>query len=48
LKSKAQDLPNGLDDIGSTLSKAEKVRNYECRRKQQEPWLFTEIDADFI
>ncbi len=33
-------LLNGLDDIGLTLQHAEKIKNYEARRKISEPWLF--------
>jgi 3-isopropylmalate/(R)-2-methylmalate dehydratase small subunit len=33
-------LLNGLDDIGMTLAKADKIRAYEQRRKNAEPWLF--------
>lgn len=33
-------LLNGLDDIGMTLEKAEKIAEYEARRKQQLPWQF--------
>lgn len=30
----------GLDDIGITLERAEKIQQYEARRRQEEPWLF--------
>ena len=33
-------LLNGLDDIGLTLQKVDKIRAYEARRKQDAPWLF--------
>lgn len=33
-------LLNGLDEIGLTLEKADKIRAYEEKRKQQAPWLF--------
>ena len=33
-------LVNGLDDIGLTLQRADEIRAYEGRRKQQAPWLF--------
>jgi 3-isopropylmalate/(R)-2-methylmalate dehydratase small subunit len=32
----------GLDEIGLTLEKAEQIRAYEARRRQQAPWLFTQ------
>ena len=34
-------LVNGLDDIGLTLEKAEAIRHYEQRRRDEAPWLFT-------
>ena len=33
-------LLNGLDDIGLTLQRADRIRAYEARRRQEEPWLF--------
>jgi 3-isopropylmalate/(R)-2-methylmalate dehydratase small subunit len=33
-------LLNGLDDIGLTLRHADKIREFEARRKQQYPWYF--------
>ncbi len=33
-------LLNGLDDIGLTLNKADLIREYETRRKDEAPWLF--------
>jgi 3-isopropylmalate/(R)-2-methylmalate dehydratase small subunit len=33
-------LLNGWDDIGLTLRHADKIRDYEDRRRQQQPWLF--------
>jgi 3-isopropylmalate/(R)-2-methylmalate dehydratase small subunit len=30
----------GLDEIGLTLQSARQIRDYEARRRQQEPWLF--------
>ncbi len=33
-------LVNGLDDIGLTLERAEAIRQYEQRRRQEAPWLF--------
>ncbi|HET9702332.1 MAG TPA: 3-isopropylmalate dehydratase small subunit [Burkholderiales bacterium] len=33
-------LSNGLDEIGLTLRHAEKIRAYEERRRQEQPWLF--------
>ncbi|MCK8514932.1 3-isopropylmalate dehydratase small subunit [Methylonatrum kenyense] len=35
-------LLNGLDDIGITLQSADAIRDYEQRRKQEKPWLYTE------
>lgn len=34
-------LVNGLDDIGLTLEKADAIRQYEQRRRDEAPWLFT-------
>jgi 3-isopropylmalate/(R)-2-methylmalate dehydratase small subunit len=34
-------LLQGLDDIGLTLQRADRIRAYEARRRQAEPWLFT-------
>ncbi|MGB0128412.1 MAG: 3-isopropylmalate dehydratase small subunit [Rhodocyclaceae bacterium] len=31
---------NGLDDIGLTLSHADKIRQFEARRRLEQPWLF--------
>ncbi|MGQ0528874.1 MAG: 3-isopropylmalate dehydratase small subunit [Panacagrimonas sp.] len=31
---------NGLDDIGLTLQKADAIRAYEAKRREQAPWLF--------
>lgn len=33
-------LLNGLDDIGLTLRHADKIREFEARRKAQHPWYF--------
>lgn len=33
-------LLNGLDDIGLTLQHADKIKAYEERRRQVEPWVF--------
>jgi 3-isopropylmalate/(R)-2-methylmalate dehydratase small subunit len=33
-------LLEGLDDIGLTLQKADKIKTYEAQRKQTAPWLF--------
>lgn len=33
-------LLEGLDDIGLTLQKAEKIKAYEAQRKNAAPWLF--------
>jgi 3-isopropylmalate/(R)-2-methylmalate dehydratase small subunit len=37
---RAERLLHGLDDIGLTLARAERIRAYEERRRSQEPWLF--------
>jgi 3-isopropylmalate/(R)-2-methylmalate dehydratase small subunit len=31
---------NGWDDIGLTLRHAEKIREFEVRRRTEQPWLF--------
>lgn len=41
-------LLNGLDEIGLTLQNAEKIKAYEARRAQSEPWLFSVIGQDKI
>ncbi len=33
-------LLNGLDDIGMTLQRADRIRAYEAERRASEPWLF--------
>ena len=33
---------NGLDDIGITLQRADKIRAYEAKRQVDAPWLFAE------
>lgn len=33
-------LLEGLDDIGLTLRQADKIKDYEARRKLETPWLF--------
>lgn len=33
-------LLNGLDEIGLTLQRSDKIRHYESRRLHQEPWIF--------
>ena len=35
-----QCLLNGWDDIGLTLRHAEKIREFEARRRAEQPWLF--------
>lgn len=35
-------LLNGLDDIGLTLQRAERIRAYEARRRAEAPWLFAD------
>lgn len=34
-------LLNGLDEIGLTLLQADKIKAFEIKHKQQQPWLFT-------
>lgn len=34
---------NGLDDIGLTLQKADKIREYEKRHVGEQPWLANTI-----
>ena len=41
-KSLQERLLQGIDDIGLTLSRADEIRDYEAKRKQQAPWLFAE------
>jgi len=36
-------LINGLDDIGLTLQKADKIKAYEARRLAEKPWLGTDL-----
>lgn len=36
-------LLNGLDQIAITLEKSDKIKNYEERRSQSHPWLFTDL-----
>ena len=33
-------LVNGLDEIGLTLAQADRIRDFEARRREQQPWLF--------
>jgi len=35
-----QCLLNGLDDIGLTLQHAEKISQFEQKRRNEQPWLF--------
>jgi 3-isopropylmalate/(R)-2-methylmalate dehydratase small subunit len=34
-------LLNGLDEIGLTLRHADKIKAFEARHRQEQPWLFT-------
>lgn len=34
-------LLNGLDEIGLTLQQAEKIKQFEQKRRAQQPWLFS-------
>ncbi len=38
-------LLNGLDDIAMTLEKADRIREYEARRKDEAPWLFDQVSG---
>jgi 3-isopropylmalate/(R)-2-methylmalate dehydratase small subunit len=38
--SRKHRLLHGLDDIGLTLQKADRIRAYEAQRRELEPWLF--------
>jgi 3-isopropylmalate/(R)-2-methylmalate dehydratase small subunit len=38
--SRKHRLLNGLDDIGMTLQRSEKIRAYEARQTLATPWLF--------
>jgi 3-isopropylmalate/(R)-2-methylmalate dehydratase small subunit len=33
-------LLNGLDEIGLTLQQAEKIKQFEQKRRAEQPWLF--------
>ena len=37
-------LLSGLDDIGITLEDSDLILDYEARRADERPWLFTDID----
>ena len=34
-------LLNGLDEIGLTLERADKIKAFEQKRRGEQPWLFT-------
>lgn len=38
--SDKEKLQNGLDEIGVTLEKSQKIKAYEAKRMQSEPWIF--------
>ncbi|HTQ77331.1 MAG TPA: 3-isopropylmalate dehydratase small subunit [Burkholderiales bacterium] len=38
--SRRHSLLNGLDEIGLTLRRADEIRAFEARRREQFPWLF--------
>jgi 3-isopropylmalate/(R)-2-methylmalate dehydratase small subunit len=38
-------LVNGLDEIGLTLQKSDKIREYEARRLAEQPWLTKTLTA---
>lgn len=39
--SRKQRLLHGIDDIGHTLARADRIREYDSRRRELEPWLFS-------
>lgn len=41
-------LLNGLDDIGLTLQKADKIKSYESRRLAEKPWLGTDLHKALV
>jgi 3-isopropylmalate/(R)-2-methylmalate dehydratase small subunit len=43
--SRKHRLLNGLDDIALTLQRADAIRAYESKRRQEAPWLFAEPSA---
>ncbi len=45
-ESSRQRLLQSLDDIDLTLQKADRIRDYEARRRSIEPWLFAETPMD--
>jgi 3-isopropylmalate/(R)-2-methylmalate dehydratase small subunit len=38
--SRKHSLLNGLDEIGLTLQHADKIKAFEMKRREQQPWLF--------
>lgn len=38
-------LLNGLDAIALTLQQADKITDYEMRRRREAPWLFADLDG---
>ena len=38
-------LLDGLDDVAMTLRQAEAIRDYEERRRREEPWVFNTIEV---
>jgi 3-isopropylmalate/(R)-2-methylmalate dehydratase small subunit len=38
-------LLNGLDEIGLTLEQAERIREFEARHRECQPWLFTPTES---
>ncbi|MCS5708918.1 3-isopropylmalate dehydratase small subunit [Candidatus Berkiella cookevillensis] len=39
--SDKEKLQNGLDEIGITLAKSKKIKEYEAKRSQSEPWVYS-------
>jgi 3-isopropylmalate/(R)-2-methylmalate dehydratase small subunit len=39
--SDKEKLQNGLDEIGVTLEKSQKIKEYEAKRLQSEPWVYS-------
>ncbi|HUY04220.1 MAG TPA: 3-isopropylmalate dehydratase small subunit, partial [Rhodocyclaceae bacterium] len=35
-------LLNGLDDIGLSLRHADRIREFEAKRRIEQPWLFSQ------
>ena len=42
-KSSKDALLNGLDEIGMTLTKKEKIKAFEIKHEGRQPWLFAKL-----